>query len=207
MPNTPTTKTRLAVLISGSGTNLQAIIDRCAAGDLQAEVVCVISNRADAFGLQRAEKHAIPALFLDHRQFAGRAEYDAALVAQLRQHRVDLVILAGFMRIVTPVLLDAFPNRVLNIHPALLPAFPGLDAQKQALEHGVKVSGCTVHFVDAGTDTGPIIAQATVPVLEDDTVESLSQRIHLEEHKLYPAAIQLFAQGRLQVDGRRVRIS
>jgi phosphoribosylglycinamide formyltransferase-1 len=197
----------LAVLISGSGTNLQAIIDRCAAGDLQAEVVCVVSNRADAFGLRRAEKHGIPALHLDHRSFAGRAEYDAALVRVLSDHRVDLVILAGFMRIVTPVLLDAFPNRVMNIHPALLPSFPGLDAQKQALEYGVKVSGCTVHFVDAGTDTGPIVMQATVPVLEDDTIESLSNRIHVEEHKLYPAAIKLFAQGRLHVVGRRVIIS
>ena len=200
-------KTRLGVLISGSGTNLQAIIDRCAAGDLQAEVVCVISNRADAFGLQRAGTHGIPAIHLDYREFAGRPEYDAALVKTLTQHKVDLVILAGFMRIVTPVLLDAFPNRVMNIHPALLPAFPGLDAQKQALEYGAKVSGCTVHFVDAGTDTGPIILQATVPVLEDDTAESLAARIHFEEHKLYPAAIQLFAQGRLQVEGRRVRIS
>lgn len=201
------TKTRLGVLISGNGTNLQAIIDRCAAGDLQAEVGCVISNRADAFGLQRAANHAIPAIFLNHRDFADRAEYDAALVQLLNDYRVDLVILAGFMRIVTPVLLDAFPNRVMNIHPALLPAFPGLDAQKQTLEYGAKVSGCTVHFVDAGTDTGPIILQATVPVREDDTVESLSERIHHEEHQLYPAAIQLFAQGRLQVEGRRVRIS
>lgn len=200
-------KTRLGVLISGSGTNLQAIIDRCAAGELQAEVVCVISNKADAFGLQRAGNHGIEAIHLNHREFSGRAEYDAALVEILTQHRVDLVILAGFMRIVTPVLLDAFPNRVMNIHPALLPAFPGLDAQKQTLEYGAKVSGCTVHFVDAGTDTGPIILQSTVPVLEDDTAESLAERIHFEEHKLYPAAIQLFAQGRLHVEGRRVRIS
>jgi len=205
--NSDLKKTRLGVLISGSGTNLQAIIDRCATGELNAEVVCVISNRADAFGLQRAANHGIPALHLNHREFAGRPEYDAALVKILTQHRVDLIILAGFMRIVTPVLLDAFPNRVMNIHPALLPAFPGLDAQKQALEYGAKVSGCTVHFVDAGTDTGPIILQSVVPVLEDDTAESLAERIHFEEHKLYPAAIQLFAQGRLQVSGRRVRIS
>jgi phosphoribosylglycinamide formyltransferase-1 len=205
--NSESRKTRIGVLISGNGTNLQAIIDRSLAGDLQAEVVCVISNKADAFGLQRASNHNIPAVHLDYREFSGRAEYDAALVALLKQHEVDLVILAGFMRIVTKVLLDAFPHRVMNIHPALLPAFPGLDAQKQALEYGVKVSGCTVHFVDTGTDTGPIILQATVPVREDDTVESLSERIHVEEHKLYPAAIQLFAQGRLEVTGRRVRIS
>ncbi len=200
-------KTRLGVLISGNGTNLQAILDLVATGELQAEVVCVISNKADAFGLERARKQGIAALYMDHRSFSGRSEYDAAVVENLQAHNVDLVILAGFMRIVTPVLLGAFPNRVMNIHPALLPAFPGLDAQKQALEYGVKLSGCTVHFVDAGTDTGPIILQAVVPVLENDTEATLSQRIHLEEHKLYPAAIQLFAQGRLQVEGRRVLIS
>lgn len=200
-------KKRLGILISGSGTNLQAIIDRSESGDLHAEVVCVISNKAEAFGLERARKHGIAAIHLDHRSCSGRGEYDAALVTTLQELHVDLVILAGFMRIVTPVLLDAFPNRVMNIHPALLPSFPGLDAQKQALEYGAKLSGCTVHFVDAGTDTGPIILQSAVPVLEDDTVASLSERIHHEEHKLYPAAIQLFAEGRLKVEGRRVLIS
>jgi phosphoribosylglycinamide formyltransferase-1 len=198
---------RIAVLISGNGTNLQAIIDQCAQGGIDGSVACVISNKGSAYGLERARKHAIPAIHLDHRGFPDRNAYDAALVEILRQHRIDLVVLAGFMRIVTPTLLDAFPNRVMNIHPALLPAFPGLDAQRQALEYGVKVSGCTVHFVDSGTDTGPIILQAVVPVLEGDTEEALSQRIHLEEHKLYPAAIQLFAQGRLTVHGRRVSIS
>ena len=200
-------KKRLGILISGSGTNLQAIIDRSESGDLHAEVVCVISNKAEAFGLERARKHGIAAIHLDHRSCSGRGEYDAALVTTLQELHVDLVILAGFMRIVTPVLLDAFPNRVMNIHPALLPSFPGLDAQKQALEYGAKLSGCTVHFVDSGTDTGPIILQSAVPVLEDDTVASLSERIHHEEHKLYPAAIQLFAEGRLKVEGRRVLIS
>jgi phosphoribosylglycinamide formyltransferase-1 len=200
-------KIRLGVLISGSGTNLQAIIDRSERGELHAEVVCVISNRADAFGLERARKHGIAAIHIDHKSFSGRSEYDAALVKTLQELNVDLVILAGFMRIVTPVLLDAFPNRVMNIHPALLPAFPGLDAQKQALEYGAKLSGCTVHFVDAGTDTGPIILQAAVPILEGDSVESLSERIHHEEHELYPAAVQLFAEGRLKVAGRRVIIS
>ena len=200
-------KTRLAVLISGSGTNLQAIIDSSERGDLPVEVVCVISNKADAFGLERARKHGIAAIHLDHRSFSGRNEYDNALVNTLQEFNVDLVILAGFMRIVTPVLLNAFPNRVMNIHPALLPSFPGLDAQKQAIEYGAKLSGCTVHFVDAGTDTGPIILQTAVPILEDDTEESLAERIHHEEHKLYPAAIQLFAEGRLKVDGRRVIIS
>jgi len=200
-------KIRLGVLISGSGTNLQAIIDRTVTGELDAEVACVISNKGGAVGLERARKHGIAAIHLDHRSFSGRSEYDAALAKTLQEFNVDLVILAGFMRIVTPVLLDAFPNRVMNIHPALLPSFPGLDAQKKALDYGVKLSGCTVHFVDAGTDTGPIILQAVVPVLEDDTEESLSKRIHHEEHKLYPAAIQLFAESRLKVEGRRVVIS
>jgi phosphoribosylglycinamide formyltransferase 1 len=200
-------KIRVGVLISGDGTNLQAIIDRSTAGELDAEVVCVISNKADAFGLQRAKKHGIASLHLDHRSYSGRQEYDIALAEYLKSFKVDLVVLAGFMRIVTSVLLEAFPNRVMNIHPALLPSFPGLDAQKQALDYGAKISGCTVHFVDAGTDTGPIILQTAVPVLEDDTVESLSERIHIEEHRLYPAAIQLFAEGRLTVQGRKVRIS
>ncbi len=200
-------KIRVGVLISGGGTNLQQIIDRSAAGELDAEVVCVISNRADAFGLQRAKKHGIAALHLDYRSYSGRQEYDTALAEYLKSLNVELVVLAGFMRIVTPVLLEAFPNRVMNIHPALLPSFPGLDAQKQALDYGAKISGCTVHFVDAGTDTGPIILQSAVPVLEDDTEETLSGRIHIEEHRLYPAAIQLFAEGRLTVEGRKVRIS
>lgn len=201
------TKIKIGVLISGSGTNLQALIDHSERGELDAEVVCVISNKADAFGLERARKHGIAALHLDHRSFSGREEYDTALVKILQESGVELVVLAGFMRIVTPVLLDAFKNRVMNIHPALLPAFPGLDAQKQAVDYGVKVSGCTVHFVDAGTDTGPIILQAVVPVSDRDTAGTLSERIHYEEHKLYPAAIQLFAEGRLKVEGRRVLIS
>lgn len=200
-------KTRIGILISGSGTNLQAIIDSSERGEMNAEVVCVISNKAAAFGLERARKHGIAAIHLDHKAFSGRAEYDAAVVEKLEEFKVDLVVLAGFMRIVTPVLLDAFPNRVMNIHPALLPSFPGLDAQKQALEYGAKIAGCTVHFVDAGTDTGPIIIQSAVAVQEDDTEETLSQRIHVEEHKLYPAAIRLFAEGRLEVVGRRVKIS
>lgn len=197
---------RVGVLISGSGTNLQAIVDRSAKGELDAQVVCVISNRADAFGLERARKHGIAALHLNHKVFPNRSDYDGELVRILREFNVDLVVLAGFMRIVTPTLLAAFPNRVMNIHPALLPAFPGLDAQKQALDYGVKVSGCTVHFVDCGTDTGPIILQTAVPILEDDTEATLTERIHHEEHKLYPAAIQLFAEGRLTVAGRRVII-
>jgi phosphoribosylglycinamide formyltransferase-1 len=166
----------------------------------------LISNVASAFALERAARHGIPALHLDHRLFSGREDYDRALVDAFREHDVELVALAGFMRIISKVLLDAFPTAVMNIHPALLPSFPGFHAQRQALEHGVKVTGCTVHFVDAGTDTGPIICQAAVPVLEGDTEEALSARILVEEHRCYPLAVRLFAEGRLSVEGRRVII-
>jgi phosphoribosylglycinamide formyltransferase-1 len=196
----------IGVLISGSGSNLQSIMDACAAGRLQARVACVISNKADAFGLERARKAGIPALHLDHRAYSGREAYDEALVATLREFDVELVALAGFMRIITPVLLEAFPMAVMNIHPALLPAFPGLHAQRQALDYGAKVAGCTVHFVDPGTDTGPIILQAAVPVLEGDSEQTLSARIQKEEHRLYPEAIRLFSEGLLQVNGRVVAV-
>jgi len=195
------------VLVSGSGSNLQSIIDNIEAGKLQAGIACVISNNANAFALERARRHGVPALHLDHRIFPGREAYDTALVETLCEYKVDLVVLAGFMRIITPVLIDAFPNAIMNIHPALLPSFPGLHAQRQALDYGVKVSGCTVHFVDAGTDTGPVIIQSAVPVLEGDTEESLSARIQIEEHRIYPQAIRLFAEQRLKVEGRRVIIS
>ncbi|MBU5613606.1 phosphoribosylglycinamide formyltransferase [Geomonas azotofigens] len=198
---------KIGVLISGSGSNLQSIMDACAAGAINGRVVCVISNKADAFGLERARKAGLPALHLDHRAYSGREAYDEALVATLREFDVELVVLAGFMRIITSVLLDAFPMRVMNIHPALLPAFPGLHAQRQALEYGAKVAGCTVHFVDCGTDTGPIIMQAAVPVLEGDTEESLCARIQKEEHRIYPEAVRLFCEGLLQVDGRVVTVS
>lgn len=198
---------KIGVLASGSGSNLQSIIDNTEAGKLAAELACVISNNAAAFALERARRHGIPALHIDHRIFTGREAYDAALVETLHEHGVELVVLAGFMRIITPVLLDAFPSAVMNIHPALLPAFPGLHAQRQALDYGVKLAGCTVHFVDAGTDTGPIIIQAAVPVLEGDTEETLSARIVSEEHRIYPAAVGLFAAGRLKVKGRKVIIT
>ena len=198
---------KLGVLVSGNGTNLQAIIDRIEAGELSASVACVISNKAEAFAMERARKHGIPSIHLPFKGFAGREAYDAELVRILSEHEVELVILAGFMRILTPVIIDAFHNRIMNIHPALLPSFPGLDAQKQALDYGVKVSGCTVHFVDAGCDTGSIIIQATVPVDDGDTEESLSQRIHKEEHRIYPEAIKLYSEGRLKVVGRRVTVS
>ena len=196
----------IGVLISGSGSNLQSILDACAAGKLKARVACVISNKNDAFGLERARKAGIPALHLDHRAYSGREAYDEALVATLREFGVELVVLAGFMRIITSVLLEAFPMAVMNIHPALLPAFPGLHAQRQALEYGAKVAGCTVHFVDCGTDTGPIILQSAVPVLEGDTEETLSARIQKEEHRIYPEAIRLYSDGVLGLDGRKVTV-
>jgi phosphoribosylglycinamide formyltransferase-1 len=193
--------------VSGSGSNLQSIIDNIEAGKLQAGIACVISNNANAFALERARRHGVPALHLDHRIFCGREAYDAALVETLCEYKADLVVLAGFMRIITPVLINAFPHAIMNIHPALLPSFPGLHAQRQALDYGVKVSGCTVHFVDAGTDTGPVIIQSAVPVLEGDSEESLSARIQTEEHRIYPQAIKLFAERRLKVEGRRVIVN
>lgn len=202
---------RLGVLISGSGTNLQAILDAVAAKRLDAQVAVVLSNVATAKGLDRAKAAGVPTAVLDHKAFAGREAFDAAVVEVLRAHEVELVVLAGFMRIITPVLLDAFPNRVVNIHPALLPAFPGVHAQRQALDYGVRVTGCTVHLVDSGTDTGPILAQSVVPVLPDDDEATLAARILEKEHELLPAVLQWFAQGRVEIEARegkrpRVRI-
>ena len=198
---------KIGVLASGGGTNLQSIIDNIEKGILPAEIACVLSNNAGAFALERASRHGIPCRHIAHRNFANREAYDAALVQTLKEYGVGLVVLAGFMRIITPVLLDAFPSAVMNIHPALLPAFPGLHAQRQALDYGVKVAGCTVHFVDTGTDTGPIILQAAVPVVEGDTEQTLSARILTEEHTIYTEAIRLFAAGRLSIQGRKVVIS
>jgi phosphoribosylglycinamide formyltransferase-1 len=197
---------RLGVLASGRGSNLQAIIDAIEKGTLEALLAVVLSNKSDAPALERARKHGAPAIFLDPKATPGREQYDHVLLEQLRKHDVELVALAGYMRIVTPVLIDAYRYRMMNIHPSLLPAFPGLAAQKQALDWGVKTSGCTVHFVTEGVDTGPIIRQAAVPVCEGDTEETLAARILVEEHRLYPEAIQFFAQGRLTVEGRRVLI-
>jgi phosphoribosylglycinamide formyltransferase-1 len=196
----------LAVLVSGNGTNLQAVIDRIEAREINARMACVVSNRQDAFALKRAERHGIPAIVHEIGAYASRREYDAALVEILRDHGVQLVLLAGFMRILTDVMVDAFPHAIMNIHPALLPAFPGLHAQQQALEYGVRFTGCTVHFVDRGTDTGPIIMQAVVPVGADDTEESLAAHIQQEEHRIYPEAVRLFCAGKISVNGRRVRI-
>jgi phosphoribosylglycinamide formyltransferase-1 len=197
---------RLGVLASGGGTNLQSIIDACAANQIAARIACVLSNNPDAGALQRAAGAGLVHECLDHRHFSCRQDFDAAMVARLQHHQVDLVVLAGFMRIVGPAFIEAFPQRILNIHPALLPAFPGLHVQKKALDYGVRFAGCTVHFVDGGVDTGPIIIQAVVPVLDDDTEESLSARILEQEHRIYPYAIDLFARGALELDGRRVRI-
>jgi len=196
----------LGVLVSGSGSNLQSILDACSDGKLDATVRVVLSNKPGVFALERAARAGIDAVVLSHRDFSSREAFDGAVVEALRARGVDTVVLAGFMRIVTPVLLDAFRGRVINVHPALLPAFPGVDAQRQALEYGAKIAGCTVHFVDAGMDTGPVIAQSAVAVREDDTVESLRARILSEEHILLPAALQWLAEGRLSVDGRRVRV-
>ena len=199
-------KIRLGVLISGRGSNLQAIIDASAREEVPAEVVVVISNNPEAYGLERARRHNIPAVVIDHRKFKDKNTYELEMVKVLKEYQVDLVCLAGYMRIVGPVLLEHYRGRMMNIHPALLPSFPGLHAQKQALDYGVKISGATVHFVDEGCDTGPIIIQAAVPVLEDDTEETLSARILEQEHKIYPQAIKLFAEGRLKIEGRRVKI-
>ena len=194
----------IGVLVSGSGSNLQAIIDAAEAGSIPGNVRVVISNKENAYGLVRARNHGIPAEFVDHRSFENREAFDIRLVEILRSHDVQLVCLAGFMRLVTPVFLRAFPGRVLNIHPALLPSFPGTHGPKDALDYGVRFSGCTVHFLDEGVDTGPIIAQAIVPVYEDDTEESLAARILKEEHRIYPMAIRLFLEGKLTVSGRSV---
>jgi phosphoribosylglycinamide formyltransferase-1 len=201
----------VGVLISGTGTNLQSILDAVAAKRLDARIGVVVSNVPSAKGLERARAAGVPTAVVDHKRFVDRPAFDAELVRVLREHGVEIVVLAGFMRLVTSVFLDAFPMKVVNIHPALLPAFPGTHAQAQALAYGVKVSGCTVHFVDAGADTGPVIAQATVPVHDDDDEESLRLRILQEEHRLLPQALQWIAEGRVTVEPRegarpRVRI-
>jgi phosphoribosylglycinamide formyltransferase-1 len=194
---------RLGVLISGRGSNLQAIIDAIEEGRVRADIALVISNVADAYGLQRASAADVATRVMSHRGWRSREDYDAALVAALRDARVDLVCLAGFMRLLSPVLVDAFPQRIVNIHPSLLPSFPGADAQRQAFQHGVKVTGVTVHFVDARLDAGPIIMQAAVPVLSTDSLETLTARILEEEHRIYPIAVQKILDGNWRLEGRR----
>jgi len=193
----------LGVLISGRGSNLQAIIDAVAAGRVDARIAVVISNRAGAAGLDRARAAGIETLCLSHKAYANRDDYDQALVAALRQRDVGLVCLAGFMRLLGPAFVQAFPHAILNIHPSLLPSFPGLDAQRQAWAHGAKVSGVTVHLVDCNLDAGPIVLQAAVEVLDDDTPESLAARILAEEHRIYPEAIRIMLDGGWRIEGRR----
>jgi phosphoribosylglycinamide formyltransferase-1 len=196
---------RLGILLSGRGSNFEAIADRIAAGELDAEIAVVISNRSEARGLDVARQRGLNAVCLPSKGL-DREVYDRQAVAELRNNGVDLVCLAGFMRLLSAHFIREFPERILNIHPSLLPAFPGLDAQYQALRHGVKISGCTVHFVDEGLDAGPIILQAAVPVLDDDTVESLSARILKEEHRIYSEAIGIVLRGAYRLQERRVSL-
>jgi len=195
---------RIGVLASGRGSNLQAIIEAIEAKNLHAEIALVLSNKQEAQALQRAKSHQIPALFIDPKKHASREAYDATLCESLQDYQVDLVVLAGYMRLLSPSLIAPFAGRIINVHPSLLPAFPGLNAHRQALAYGVKQSGCTIHFVDEKMDHGPIIAQSSVPVLEGDTEESLSRRILLEEHRLLPESIRRYFAGELVVEGRIV---
>ncbi|NUR53521.1 MAG: phosphoribosylglycinamide formyltransferase [Acidobacteria bacterium] len=195
---------RIAVLISGRGSNLQALIDAIAEQRLHATIAVVIANRPDAQGLDRARAAGIEALTIEHRAFASRTLFEEALVRELRERQVSLVCLAGFMRLLGPAFLDAFPNAILNVHPSLLPAFPGVDAQRQAWQYGVKVAGATVHLVNGELDGGPIVTQASVPVLEHDTPDMLAARILVEEHRIYPEAVSIMLDGQHEVQGRRL---
>jgi phosphoribosylglycinamide formyltransferase-1 len=197
---------RIGILISGRGSNMESIVRAVEAGRIPAVVAVVISNEPQAPGLKIAQEHGIEALALDRRKATSPDEQDRRIVTALEERRVDLVCLAGYTKLLTPRFLKAYEGRILNIHPSLLPAFPGLDAQRKTLEYGARYSGATVHFVDAGVDTGPIVLQAAVPVESEDTPVSLAQRILEQEHRIYPEAVRLFFEGRLQVDGRRVRI-
>ncbi len=197
---------KLGILLSGRGSNFEAIADSVASGRVEAEIGVVVSNRPEARGIEVARSRGLPAVVISSKGVP-REDYDRQLVAELQSRRVDLICLAGFMRLLTPEFCRAFPMRVLNIHPSLLPAFAGLDAQQQAIEHGVKISGCTVHFVDQQLDAGPIILQAAVPVLDTDTEETLAARILTEEHRIYSEAIRIVLSGRWRVEGRRVILS
>ncbi len=199
--------TKLGVLASGRGSNFQSIIDSIKSGYLDARVEILITDNPDAYAIERAKNNGIPFLIMKPGDYPDKDVYYSAIAGALKERGVELVILAGFMRVVKKPLIDAYPMRIMNIHPALLPSFPGLHGQKQAVDYGVKISGCTVHFVDEGVDTGPIIIQAAVPAYHDDTEESLAERILKEEHRIFPYAIKLFIQGRLRVEGRKVIIS
>jgi len=199
-------KVAIGVLVSGSGSNLQSIIDQIEAGNLDAVINVVISNVASAFALERAQKHNIPAILIDHRDFETREDFEQKLIDVLNSYSIELVVMAGFMRVLTPLFIKTFHHRIMNIHPALLPSFQGIHAQERAFAYGVKFSGCTVHFADDGVDTGPIIIQSVVPVFDDDTADTLQQRILREEHRILPQAIQFYAEGKLEIVDRKVRI-
>lgn len=198
---------RIVVLVSGRGSNLQAILDAVERGSLSLQVVGVFSDQEEPYAFQRAKEKGIPTVFVDPADYQEREDYDAALARKVAAFHPDIIALAGFMRVLTAVFLDNFPGRVVNIHPALLPAFPGLEGQRQAIDYGVQYSGCTVHFVDDGMDTGPIILQSVVPVYQNDTADTLSERILAKEHRTYPAALQLLAEDRVKLQGRRVVIN
>ncbi len=200
-------KKRIAILLSGRGSNFEAIYKTINEGKIDAEIGVVISNKEDAKGLLRAREFGLETLFLNPKLFSSREEYDLKLAEEIEKRDIDLICLAGWMRILTPPFVQNFRNRIMNIHPALLPSFPGLEAQRQALEYGVRYSGCTVHFVNEEVDAGPIILQAVVPVFQNDTVETLSERILKEEHRIYPEAVKLFVEGKLRIEGRRVIIT
>ncbi|MBP1661467.1 MAG: phosphoribosylglycinamide formyltransferase [Candidatus Aminicenantes bacterium] len=202
----PRKKGRIAVFLSGRGSNFMAIREAVVSGGIDAEIALVLSNKADAPGLLKAREWGLETLFLDPKAFPSREEFDRAVIAQIDARGIDLVVLAGYMRVLTPGLCEAFKYRIVNIHPALLPAFPGLHVQQKAIDWGVRYSGCTVHFVFAEVDMGPIILQAVVPVLQDDTEDTLAARILVEEHRIYPEAVRLYFEGRLEVRGRRVFI-
>jgi len=197
---------KIGVLISGGGSNLQSIIDSVESGSLRLEIAVVISNNEGAFGITRAENHGIPAEVIKHGDYPDREKFEAQLIKTLDGYGVDLVVLAGFMRVLTPLFVKHYHNRIINIHPAILPLFPGTHAQKQAFDYGGRFSGCSTHFVDEGTDTGPIILQAIVPILPEDTEDTLSSRILKEEHRIYPETLRLWSEGRLRIEGRKVRI-
>ncbi|WP_315444745.1 phosphoribosylglycinamide formyltransferase [uncultured Selenomonas sp.] len=197
---------KIGVLCSGRGSNLASIIEAIERGEIRAEIAVVIADKADAYALERAREKGIPAVAVVYRDYAERADFERALLTELHTHGVTLVVLAGFMRILSPVFVHAYTGRILNIHPALLPSFPGAHAHRDVLAYGVKVSGCTVHFVDEGMDSGPIILQASVPVQEGDTEEALAARVLAQEHRIFPEAIKLYVEGRLRTDGRKVHI-
>ena len=196
----------IGVLVSGRGTNLQAIIEAIEEGKIAGEIKVVMSDNPDAYALKRAQRYHIDTRYINFKEFKNREDYDKEIIKTLKEKKIELVVLAGYMRILSPYFIRTYRNKIMNIHPALLPSFPGLHAQEQAVEHGVKISGCTVHFVDEGVDSGPIILQKVVEVSDDDTEESLAEKISKEEHQIYPRAIQLFSESRLIIKGRRVFI-